>query len=248
MTIYDPAKHEMLVLKLYLDLAADPVEFKNLFSEPFRNLTTMLHYIKHEVKMAFEVDQNGIWAAAWMEPSNSGAFFGFWIRKEYRASFKVYAFLSRAFDYAFQHVPILIGITKQKRLDGFARALGYEYKCEIPYWFDGDTAYLYTLEKEQWHERIIRRRGRVRGRREKHLVKHDIQPLRSGSVRDGATTLRTGGESLQAPVGADGGSGSNGRSERPNPDHQPKRGRRKRRGIDLAGINEASLGPSGSGG
>lgn len=183
-TEYDPAKHETLVVKWYLsELRADPDELKRLFHTSLAlSLTKILWWAAHEVKLAFEFDAQGIWAAAWLSPYMSGAEAGGWIRKDRRATIGAYRFIRHFYDAALQHFPVIVGITKQPELHDLHLALGYRYVGEIPALFDSVPAKIYAMTQESRREAphgIFHR-----ARRHDETPAHDVDPAESGEVRD----------------------------------------------------------------
>jgi hypothetical protein len=150
---YDPAKHEMLVADWWFRrLANDPVERNRLFHSSLHSLTKILWWAAHDVKLAFEMDSDGIWIAAWLSPYMSGAEAGAWIRADRRRTIGAFRFIRKFYDAALEHFPVIVGITKQKELHDLHLALGYRYVGEISGLFDNAPAMLYQLTEETRRE------------------------------------------------------------------------------------------------
>lgn len=241
MTLYDRDRHEMFVLKWWTDLNANPAELENLFAKPLRNLTTILNWAASTVKVMFETDWDGIWAAAWVEPYMSGAFFGAWIRPDKRHTKAALQFINQAYDTALGYFPVLIGLTKQKNLHELHLRLGYEYVGEVPYLFDGQTAYEYRMTKES-RAFALSPEGKEDGRRRRqneHQQRSEQQPLRgpTGAIRQ---VVPAGSSGAGRPAG---GSAENGRGKRADSDHKPKRRRRAPSPVESVGGNAGVTSP-----
>jgi hypothetical protein len=88
--------------------------------------------------------------AAWFEPTFDGAFFSLWAHPTRKNKRRGLELLHKAYEIGFEHYPVLIGITKQKRLlDGHKR-LGYTLLGAIPFLFSGEDTYVLYLTKEAW--------------------------------------------------------------------------------------------------
>lgn len=158
MTVYDPERHELLLLKWYLDIKANPEELGNLFTRPIQSLTEILSWAKYRVKISFEFDAQGIWALAWAEPLLDGAMVGGWARKDKRASFHTWISFKKFTQAALGTYPVIIGLTRQAELHGLHIKLGYNYVGDIPALFDGSPVRVYTMSRqEKEHTNGIRR-------------------------------------------------------------------------------------------
>jgi hypothetical protein len=210
--LYDPKIHETLLVAWHYSLQADPVEHGQLFMEPLRNLTNLLGWAKDQVKLLISWDAKGLTAAVWIEPMMAGAFLGAWLRKDYR-DIRGLAFIRQAHDKALEHFEPLIAVTKRSELSPILLKLGYEYVGEIPGLFDGNRVRVYYMLKET----------RYGSGRRKDIERNIEQPLRApaGELRHVSSTA------IQVAHGTNGGSPANGRSERPDTHHQPKRRRGK---------------------
>jgi hypothetical protein len=214
MILYERERHEMLALKFYLDISADREEFENLLAKPMRSLTPFLNWVANSVKLAFELDEAGIWAAAWLEPYGDGAFFGAWIRPKMRGTIQAWVFINRAYRLAFEHFPVIVGLTRRPELDRLHRALGYVRVGVIPKWFDGKDAIIYALSKESYYG----------SRRRKDEHEYDQQPLRATVGVDRKPDVEDGEAGGSADGGANGRSAPHRRHKRAHPDDKQRDG------------------------
>lgn len=245
MRIYDAAKDDLLILYWFLKLRADPAEFENLFMESARNLTALLHWAKHSVAMMIDVDDDGIRFAAWLAPFLSGAELGAWARKNLRGSKGHLKFMDAVYEKALAEFPVLVGLTKQPQLHNVHLKMGYEFKCEIPSLFDGAPLRVYTMTKDSRARRHqVRREIKNAGRHIEGNLEHgDEQPVLSAH-RKIRKVIPAVGEGVRT---AGNGSPENGRSERADTDHKPRRGRKPRGGIVSESGHTTSLGESRAG-
>ena len=237
MILYQRERHEHLLVAFYFELKRDPVELADLFMQPLQNLTNFLWWAEHTVKFMFAKDAQGIWAAAWVEPIMSGAFFGTWIRKEKRKGVGQYAFVNHCINVSLDTFPILIALTQRRELDTIMRRLGFEGGEEYPHLFAGNTALAYKLTTETRRNRYGWKR-----RRQEHIDGNIEQPLRAdaGEVRE------VGAADIPAVEHADRGSVADGGRERGDTDNQPEPRRRTRRRIYVVGEHEAGAGAGGT--
>jgi hypothetical protein len=215
---YDREKHEMLILKWYLDLNSNPTEFAKLLAKPLRNLTEILFWCARTVKLYFEIDVSGIWIATWFAPDLSGAFWGVWVREDKRHSKAMLAHVNESLELGLANFPVLMANTKQPRLRSEMERLGWVHQGEVPHLFDGDTSSIYWMD-----------RGSRDGRRRRKNIKQqqlDIEPL-GGRAREDRFAGMEDGETGDLDVQpAGGGSPEDGRSEREHPEHKRSRGRK----------------------
>lgn len=223
MTLYEPSTHEPLLVAWFYGLKEDPREFENLFATSLRRLGPLLHWAEHQVKIMYELGDDGMIAmAAWVSPLLDGAEFGSWVRKDYRGSVKSVLFIRKCYRTAFETFPVLVGITRQPELHDLHLALGYEYVGEIEQLFDGASARVYKLRREVY---LVGRRIKIERKRQQH----DQQPAGeyAESIRE------VGAANSEATQQPDRGSAANGRGERGDSDSQPQPRRRKKRLLNF---------------
>jgi hypothetical protein len=217
---YDKEKHEdLLIAWYYAQLRAEPEEFAKLFMKPLRSLTALLNWAAHTVHLMLSVDERGIWGAAWVDPFLSGAYFGYWCRKDKRGTIGAYALIRHAQRDALKVFPILIGVTKQPALHKVHLALGYELVGKLEKVFDGDDAWVYKLTAETM--------ANGRRVRKEQLDDNDIA-LRAGAVGDGQPTQSGDDAGTERVVRPHPKRAANGRRKLGVAPHQPSDRRRKR--------------------
>lgn len=152
--------HEMILVNWYLELLQDQREFQNLFTAPLRNLTEILFWAKHTVKLYYEADDRGAWMAVWYEPVMSGAYWGCWVRKDKRHSPRMLRNVEQSLDEGLRIFPVLMAPTKQVRLRKEMTRLGFVHQGDIPFLFDGAPAGVYYLTQETREAANSERRNR----------------------------------------------------------------------------------------
>jgi hypothetical protein len=230
MTLYDPSTHEPLLVAWFYELKQDDVEFRNLFAKPLRRLGPLLHWAEFQVKIMYELGDDGMIAmAAWVTPLMSAGEFGAWIRKDYRGSVSSVRFIRKCYKTCFETFPTLVGITKQPDLHELHLALGYRYLGEVEHLFDHEAARVYVLSREAFYGRKFQEH--------EHVVIE--QPLR-GRTR---AVRKVGAAAVQGTEQPDQPSTENGRSERGDTggEHQPRR--RKKRLFDFLAKHPVGTSP-----
>src|SRR5271156_2172376 len=114
MIVYNPLKHELVLTQLYLDLRSDPAEFDNLFMKSLQSLTGLLNWASGDLRLAFEVDERGIWIATWLVPAGAGAYFGVWVRKDKRQNKAMLKFVNDTLDAGLENVKVIVAYTRQE--------------------------------------------------------------------------------------------------------------------------------------
>ena len=215
---YDRERHEMLILKWYLDLNSKPQEFSNLFAKPLRNLTEILFWSARTVKLYFEIDVAGIWIATWFVPDLSGAFWGIWVREDKRQTKAMLAHVNESLELGLAHFPVLMANTKQPRLRSEMERLGWVHQGEVPHLFDGDASSIYWMD-----------RGSRDGRRRRKIIdeqpEHE-QPVGRRFGEDWPAAMEDGEAGPVGILGPSGGSPEDGGSEREHPIDKRRRGRK----------------------
>ena len=122
--------------------------------------------------LVFEVDDHGIWIAAWAERFMAGAMFGLWIRKDKRGKPSTLKKLLEIYDLTFQQgVCAIMGVTRQPTLLPAHRKLGYNIGGKIPGLWDGHDAWFVVLTREDFYGR-----WQWKGRRESEQKSGGEQP------------------------------------------------------------------------
>lgn len=220
---YDPKKHQMLALKWFLDLQGDQRELDNLFAKPLHNLTAILYWMSHQVSFGFELDEGGIWAAAWVEPCLSGAYFGAWTRKSKRHTKAALRFINQAYEIALGRYPVICGVTCQPELHKLHIKLGYIYGCTIPGFFEGKDAMLFYMTRESRDGRFERRHVRQNGEQHQQLgLRAPVSEHRDSALEHG----EAGGP---ADNRANGRGAKDRRRKQPNSGHKRSHGVRARK-------------------
>jgi hypothetical protein len=215
---YDRERHEMLILKWYLDLNSKPLEFANLFAKPLRNLTEILFWSARTVELYFEIDVSGIWIATWFVPDLSGAFWGIWVREDKRQTKAMLAHVNESLELGLAHFPVLMANTKQPRLRSEMERLGWVHQGEVPHLFDGDASSIYWMDRGS---RDGRRRRKI-----KHEQRLDEQPVGRRFGEDWPAAMEDGETRPVSLLGAGDGGPEDGGSEREHPEHKRRRGRK----------------------
>jgi hypothetical protein len=157
---YDPAHHVWFVVQWYQRLLAS-TDLQTVFHRQAHELTNFLSFFKFTATLMFEVDDDGVWFAAWASPFGDIVEFGSWIRPDRRGSKKALVAIDQAHDLVLAEKPILMGLTTRKDLHRLHLKLGYVYTGHLPNFANGATLYLYAMTPESRDRARAERPGRV---------------------------------------------------------------------------------------
>lgn len=144
---YVPSYENDLLLLQWLERMRHDNEL-GAFASSLHIPSSFLTYFRDRAKLIIEVDDDGIWLAAWFEPVMSGAFVGLWIAPNKRRSPSSLVIIDRLIEKALTVWPTLMSITSSSALVEQYRAFGWEFGCEIPKLFDGEDITLLYMTKE----------------------------------------------------------------------------------------------------
>lgn len=220
MQVYEPLKHEMLVLQWHLNLKTEPEEYDKIFADQNHTLTNLLSYVSSSVILGFEMDKGGIWAACWVEPCLNAAWFSSWIRKDKRHTKSALKFINEAYARVLDKFPTIMGLTSQPDLADLHIKLGYNYGCRIPGMFNGKDALLFVMTRET---REARKHGNVRRQRENGQQHTESAESIRAVLGENGPEVVPGREQLSPaiPVSVKG-SAANGRRKFPDTSHKRK--------------------------
>lgn len=116
----------------------------------------MRHFTDPSARLYYLFDDDGWWAVAWSFPMAGGGAWGFWLREDKRAvgSRLALAFIMATLNDALSRFPVLVNVTKQPEVVEKTQRLGYTYVGEIPYLFEGETAYVLQMTREAFEPRF----------------------------------------------------------------------------------------------
>lgn len=154
MEVYDSRDGHMdLLLAQMYQRIVDAGEMGTIYAAP-HTLSSFLHSFQAPNSLVFECDDEGIFFAAWFEPTFSGAFFSVWIRPDRRQSREAMMAFMRAAEAGFQLFSNLLGVTKQADLLPIHRKMGYTLKCKIPGLFGGHDAFVVELDRKKFNRKL----------------------------------------------------------------------------------------------
>lgn len=139
-------------------------DLQRLFTKDSQSLSAFYKIMAKPTVLLWHVaDPGGVWSASWFSPCMNGCFVGTWIAPSHRKKKAGLAAILEAYHQAFQHYDVLLGISKQeKMLDEMAR-LGYAVLGRVPHLWDGESAWVVMLTREQWWRYTLPRYGRLIG-------------------------------------------------------------------------------------
>jgi hypothetical protein len=155
--VYKWREDEMLVVDWYAQLVQSGDMYVTFMPE-MRYMGNFLQYWRHAT-LGYAMDSKGIFFAFWLDPLLSGAFFGVWIRSEYRGKPVIVRLVTAAMDEAFKFASVLIALCKQEHLRDIISKLGAKLAMTIPGLWNGEAADAHVITKDEWEASRVRRAG-----------------------------------------------------------------------------------------
>jgi hypothetical protein len=151
-------QHDWLLAQWYVEVKTNG-DLENLFFKNNRAISKVLAYFQRDTYVFFQVREGKIVRMAWLEPHMTGGSFGLWITRGLRGRVETIHWIEAACLIGFELYPVLLAVTKQQNLVDSMQRFGYTFVGSIPYLWDGETAWVLSLVKEDLpHERRKQRR------------------------------------------------------------------------------------------
>ena len=142
-------EHDLLMFQWWTKMHQDG-EFEQTFVKDVDSPSAFMAYFHLPRLLAFKLTTNGIapkpWICVWIEPCMDGAFLGLWIDREWRNTKKCVRSTEEALEISLKQFPIIIGLTKQKRLLKPHQKMGYTIAGFVPKLWNGDDVWILTLD------------------------------------------------------------------------------------------------------
>lgn len=120
-----------------------------------QSLLSFCHLLAKPDETHFAMDREGPYFCAWTEPIMSGISLGLWVREDKRKSRQCLIFGHKVLETLFKRFPIVIVITQNEMTRRFHQHFGFISSYEIPYIYNGNTAYISYLTKEKYTEKFF---------------------------------------------------------------------------------------------
>jgi GNAT superfamily N-acetyltransferase len=167
---YEPGQETDLLLATWWAKLHTTGDLFAVFPTSIHNLSNFLVWFRPPRELAYAMDGEGIWLAAWFEPVFSGAIMGLWVDPRYRRSRHAAELVGRLYDEALSRYPVLLGVTGQRRLLRAYVKAGYEVLGSVPYLFDGEEGWMLVLTRQAFENSWwFRRRAVGTDQRARHL-------------------------------------------------------------------------------
>ena len=151
--LYEPGKDADMALASWYITLQESGDLEKIFTEDM-SLGEFFAFMRDEIDLCFAMDaETGIHTAIWFKSFLSGAFVGVWVRSDKRQSKEAFNTILQAFENAFMKVNVIFVVTKQKELVDEHRKFGYTLIGEVPELWNGETAWLSALTKENFNGR-----------------------------------------------------------------------------------------------
>ena len=146
-------EHDILLLKWWVHLN-NTGDFDRLFGDSQRPLAKFLRIFTPPCVLILAIENDNTWAAIWFTPAGEradAAFVGYWCDESKRGSRKHMALSVFTYDMAFKFWKVLVGVTKQECLLAIHRKAGYNIVGQVPYFMEGEDAWVLYLTEDNWH-------------------------------------------------------------------------------------------------
>lgn len=117
-------------------------DLEKVFTKAAWPLTSFVAGFAPPTTLWYEADEQGWTAAAWIWPLMSGATYSLWLREDKRKSRESYEFIHETVRTALSTYPVLLYVTRAEAVVRQGKSLGFIPCGELPYLWDGDSAYL----------------------------------------------------------------------------------------------------------
>lgn len=154
MKLYEPGQcYDAELLAWYTRLVADG-DLEKLVGPSLWPLGAFLEHFRSCPMLYYDADSDGWWFASWAFPFMGGGTWGVWFREDRRG--KVVSgrqgmrHIRASLEAAFAQYPVLVNVTKQPVVVPKTEKLGYTYLGSIPHLFEGETAHVLALSRENF--------------------------------------------------------------------------------------------------
>lgn len=152
--VYQSTHESDLLLAQWWAKLNQKKELKQTLHSNAHTLSGFFELFKQPIVLTYDTDKSGIWFAVWFEPIMSGAFIGMWVDQNHRAHRKVLVNFERIITKALDNFTVILGVTTQRRVVETQLSLGYTEVGKVAGLFDGQDAWLTSLNAEGWAQRL----------------------------------------------------------------------------------------------
>lgn len=145
--------HDYLLIDLWGKMERD----KSLYGAMFIEVQSLLAFCHLLAKPSTRIalDREGPYFCAWTERALSGISLGLWIREDHRKSRQCLIHGHHILEELFQQYPVVVVITRDEMTKRFHEHFGFIFDKGIPHLYEGDTAYISYLTKEDYIQRQL---------------------------------------------------------------------------------------------
>jgi len=154
MTVYQPSiDADLLLLNWYYTMATCE-DFEMVFSSELAPCSSFMASMR-SCTLIYEVDEKGIWFAAWFDRVMCAGAYGFWVRADKRDSPGGGEPLRAALEslrFGLSRFPVLLFVTKQPEIVTLSLRVGFVPLGDIPWLFDGESASVAWLDAARFNQ------------------------------------------------------------------------------------------------
>lgn len=140
MDAYEPNFDGDLALLAWWLHLGETGDLERVFARGAQRLGMFMRQFDAPVELLYRKDEKGWAAAAWTWPLMDGCTFNLWVREDCRHSVSTLHFVREAMTRAFEKYPVVLFVTRNASVLEQAKAFGFKFLGDIPYFFDGESA------------------------------------------------------------------------------------------------------------
>ncbi len=162
LVLYQPCHEYDTALLQWWAYLNESGDFEELFNESQRPLSKFLRIFEPPCLLVLAFDGTKIWMAVWFTPFGDNAtstFVSYWCKKDKRGSRKQLKITKLLYTMAFKFWEVLIGVTRHEHLLRIHRKLGYNIVGSIPFFMEGDDAWIVYLTEENFKNSRVYKLG-----------------------------------------------------------------------------------------
>jgi hypothetical protein len=124
--------------------------FDDVFDERFKSITLFTQLFSPPQQLLFDVDEEGVWFAVWVEPFLGGLWHSYWVRPDKQRSKAALINFIEVLRTLFEVTNVVVSATKHQHLLDILRKLGYNVGLLVPDLFNKGNGWMIHLHKSQF--------------------------------------------------------------------------------------------------
>lgn len=149
MILYEPGPEEDLLLLQWYNTLMETGDLAKAFTSRMYSIGAFMANMRPPLILLYEADEQGIWFASWYDGVMSALVQGLWARKDKRGK-ELVPVVGRSMRMVFDYTDLIMGLTRFEKVAQSAQLYGAKSHGIIPLIWEGESAYLISLTKEDF--------------------------------------------------------------------------------------------------